>query len=174
MIAESKQTTQNPAFDRNDIDYKDYVNWNTISYFKNMGGIMIRPVVEKQKILISLLKKTGTKKYQSFKDGTVIKFSAQQIDELFFYLDHDQAYTTWRKKDSGAVSIWIAFIKLDTFSLPNSKIKISNVKSLKIKISNKNNESQNREFIFSPFEYQFVLDLLKEFRNEVVKKYIVR
>ena len=173
MATEYKNTNQTFGEVKEEIDYKDFVSWNTISYFKNMGGIMIRPVVSIQKLLISLLRKTVEKKYQSFKEGTVIKFNAQQIDEIFFHLDHGQAYSTWRKKESGALSVWISFIDMEKYTLPNSKAVVENVKSLKIKVTNSKDSSQNREFIFSPFEYQFVLDLLKEFRNEVVKRYIV-
>ncbi|OLS16584.1 MAG: hypothetical protein HeimC3_53300 [Candidatus Heimdallarchaeota archaeon LC_3] len=108
-----KNVNYNNRIQKEEINYKEFVSWNTISYFKSMGGIMIRPILSKQKLLISLIKKTGEKKYQSFKDGIVIKFNAQQIDELFFYLDQDQPYSTWRRKQDGAYSVWISYIKLD-------------------------------------------------------------
>ena len=164
----------NKTTNREEINYKEFVSWNTISYFKTMGGIMIRPILSKQKLLISLIKKTGEKKYQSFKDGIVIKFNAQQIDELFFYLENDLPYSTWRRKQDGAYNIWISYIKLENYQVPNSKTVLHNQKSLKIKISNSKKSEQQREFIFSPFEYKFVLDIFKEFRNQVVKRFVMK
>ena len=116
----------NKTTNREETNYKEFVSWNIISYFKSMGEIMIRPNLSKQKLLISLIKKTGEKKYQSFKDGIVIKFNAQQIDELFFYLDRDYPYSTWRRKQDGAYNVWISFIKLENYQIPNSKTVLHN------------------------------------------------
>ncbi|OLS19824.1 MAG: hypothetical protein HeimC3_43530 [Candidatus Heimdallarchaeota archaeon LC_3] len=35
-------------------------------------------------------------------------------------------------------------------------------------------QGQQREFIFSPFEYKFVLDIFKEFRNQVVRTFVTK
>ncbi|OLS19069.1 MAG: hypothetical protein HeimC3_47420 [Candidatus Heimdallarchaeota archaeon LC_3] len=96
------------------------------------------------------------------------------IDELFFYLDNDLPYSTWRRKQDGAYSVWISFIKLDKYDVPSAKTVLYNQKSMKIKISNSKNREKNREFIFSPFEYTFVLDIFKEFRNQVVRTYVTK
>ena len=149
-------------------------SWRTLAFFKG-SGLMIRFELDKQLIYLSFIEKTTETSYQSFKDGFVIKLDFLALNELLYVLTlaPPQNWDSWREKDSNKFQIKIVPVFLNKFTL-NSKTAIDKEAiALKFTVYDTKAGKQIHQFILSPHEMWLVVDMFKDFRQNIIQQFAV-